>query len=259
MADTMTVPNETVSLSAEEEYNQDMVGKAADDGATIEQEAIETPEDKFGGDYDKLKASYEELEKKLHSTKVPDETQEGLGIPQDPPLAEGQIDMAALTEEWTANGGLSDKSYKNLESAGVTRDIADQFIEGRKAVGIQMGNTIRQSIGGDEIYSEMTKWAQANYSQDQLVAYNAAVQSGNMGTATMAAKALKSDYQNDTGMEGKTYGGKHIASEGGGDVFRSTAQVTAAMKDPKYEYDTAYRKDVLDKLDRSDVFSQGKL
>ena len=80
-----------------------------------------------------------------------------------------------------------------------------------------------------------------------------------MGTVTMAAKALKSDYQNDTGMEGKTYGGKHIDSEGGGDVFRSTAQVTTAMKDPRYEYDTAYRKDVLDKLDRSDVFSQGKL
>ena len=255
----MTVPNETVSLSAEEEYNQDMVGKAADDGATVEQEAIETPEDKFGGDYDKLKASYEELEKKLHSPKVPDETQEGLGIPQDPPVAEGQIDMVALTEEWTADGKLSDKSYNNLESAGVTREIADQFIEGRKAVGTQMGNTIRQSIGGDEIYSEMTKWAQANYSQDQLVAYNAAVQSGNMNTATMAAKALKSDYQNDTGMEGKTYGGKHIDSEGGGDVFRSTAQVTTAMKDPRYEHDPAFRKDVLDKLDRSDVFSQGKL
>jgi hypothetical protein len=35
--------------------------------------------------------------------------------------------------------------------------------------------------------------------------------------------------------------------------------VTTAMKDPRYEYDSAFRQDVLDKLDRSDIFSQGKL
>jgi hypothetical protein len=31
------------------------------------------------------------------------------------------------------------------------------------------------------------------------------------------------------------------------------------MKDPRYEYDTAYRQDVLNRLERSDIFSQGKL
>ena len=38
------------------------------------------------------------------------------------------------------------------------------------------------------------------------------------------------------------------------DEFRSTAQVVAAMKDPRYGKDTAYTKDVEEKLGRSSVF-----
>ena len=47
------------------------------------------------------------------------------------------------------------------------------------------------------------------------------------------------------------------APEGEGDVFRSNAEVTTAMKDPKYEHDHAYRQDVQDKLERSNVFKGG--
>jgi hypothetical protein len=38
-----------------------------------------------------------------------------------------------------------------------------------------------------------------------------------------------------------------------GDVFRSQAEVVAAMGDPRYDRDPAYRQDVFDKLDRSNV------
>ena len=38
------------------------------------------------------------------------------------------------------------------------------------------------------------------------------------------------------------------------DEFRSTAQVVSAMKDPRYGKDSAYTKDVEEKLGRSSVF-----
>jgi len=41
---------------------------------------------------------------------------------------------------------------------------------------------------------------------------------------------------------------------GNQDEFRSTAQVVAAMKDPRYGKDSAYTKDVEQKLGRSSVF-----
>jgi len=38
-----------------------------------------------------------------------------------------------------------------------------------------------------------------------------------------------------------------------GDVFRSQAEVVAAMSDPRYDNDPAYRMDIVEKLDRSDL------
>ena len=37
------------------------------------------------------------------------------------------------------------------------------------------------------------------------------------------------------------------------DVFKSQAQVVAAMSDPRYDNDPAYRQDLIEKLDRSDI------
>ena len=37
------------------------------------------------------------------------------------------------------------------------------------------------------------------------------------------------------------------------DGFRSQAEVVQAMSDPRYDRDEAYRQDVYDKLERSDI------
>ena len=37
------------------------------------------------------------------------------------------------------------------------------------------------------------------------------------------------------------------------DTFRSQAELVKAMSDPRYEDDPAYRQDLIEKLDRSDV------
>ena len=39
----------------------------------------------------------------------------------------------------------------------------------------------------------------------------------------------------------------------GADAFRSQAEVVQAMSDPRYDRDEAYRQDVYDKLERSNV------
>ena len=43
------------------------------------------------------------------------------------------------------------------------------------------------------------------------------------------------------------------AAETRGDVFRSQAQLVQAMSDPRYDTDPAYRSDVVEKLNRSDL------
>ena len=51
--------------------------------------------------------------------------------------------------------------------------------------------------------------------------------------------------------EGKTYTGKPATNKG--DTFRSQAELLRAMNDPRYDQDEAYRMDVMEKLDRSDI------
>ena len=62
---------------------------------------------------------------------------------------------------------------------------------------------------------------------------------------------IRDRYQNDNGYEGRMLQGK--ASKTSTDVYQSQAQLVAAMSDPRYDNDPAYRQDVIAKLDRSDL------
>ncbi len=54
-----------------------------------------------------------------------------------------------------------------------------------------------------------------------------------------------------SGVDGKMLTGK--APSNRGDQFKSQAQVVEAMNDPKYDNDPAYRREVMEKLERSDI------
>lgn len=85
----------------------------------------------------------------------------------------------------------------------------------------------------------------------ELELYNNMV-SGSTENAKMAVEWLSSKREAVEGNEPNLIQGK--ASAAPKDEFRSTAQVVAAMKDPRYGKDTAYTKDVEEKLGRSSVF-----
>ena len=62
---------------------------------------------------------------------------------------------------------------------------------------------------------------------------------------------MKSQYEAANGYEGKMYTGK--APKANTDVFRSQAELVAAMSDKRYDRDPAYRQDIIEKLDRSNL------
>jgi hypothetical protein len=76
------------------------------------------------------------------------------------------------------------------------------------------------------------------------------VESGNVAAINLALQALYYRYTDAMGYEGDMIQGKPAQSM---DVFRSQAEVVRAMNDPRYESDPAYRQDVFNKLDRSDL------
>ena len=71
-----------------------------------------------------------------------------------------------------------------------------------------------------------------------------------MAQINLALQALYYRYTDAMGQDGELIQGKPASAES---TFRSQAELIQAMNDPRYDSDPAYRQDIINKLDRSDV------
>lgn len=264
MVDTVVI--QSTPPETPEDHDQKMIAKVdAALGSAPEEGAEGTqPEDrpqwlpeKFKSPEDMAKA-YAELEAKLGKPKeeAPAQTPapaEATTADADKALADKGLNLQDFSAEFATNGELSAESYDKLAKAGYDRNLVDQFIEGQRARASQFENTIKSEVGGAEKYAEMTEWAKANLSPAEIEAYNRAVSSGDQNTAKLAVLGLSAQFSKAVGSEPKrTIGGNSAAASG--DVFESRAQLTEAMRDPRYKSDPAFRDKVQAKLARSNLF-----
>ena len=112
-------------------------------------------------------------------------------------------------------------------------------------------NEIKNSAGGEQKYAQIINWAKSNLSEQKITAFDEVVNTGSVQAIQLAVSGLKAEYDNANGVEGRMVTGK--APQNSGDVFRSQQELVAAMNDPRYDRDPAYRQDVIQKLDRSDL------
>jgi hypothetical protein len=111
---------------------------------------------------------------------------------------------------------------------------------------------LMQTAGGEQQYDQMISWASENFSQQEIDMYDHVMDSGDAAAAMFAVQALKNAYRDSTGRDGELLTGGSAPSDPSNN-FRSQAEVMAAMNDPRYDSDPAYRQDVFDKLERSNV------
>ena len=248
--DTVNTYEETVE---DGQHTLDMLEKAE---GLENPDASDRPEwlpEKFNSVEDMAQA-YESLEQKLGSQDE-EEYEEELGddelesITED--LEEIGIDFDSLSQEFAELGGLSEDSYDSLIEAGIPRSMVDQFIDGQMAVAEQMQQEAFEQVGGQEAYLDMVSWASDNMPEASIDAFNNAVNSGNIETANLAIQGLQAQYRSVNGNEPSLVMGETKSVTGG--VFDSAAQLTAAMRDPRYSTDSAYRQSVASKLSRSNV------
>ena len=112
-------------------------------------------------------------------------------------------------------------------------------------------NQIKNAAGGEAAYSNIINWAKSNLEAEQINAFDDVVNTGSVQAIKLAVSGLKAEYDSANGVEGRMVTGK--APTKSGDVFRSQAELVAAMSDSRYDRDPAYRQDVIEKLDRSDL------
>tara|TARA_R100000152_G_C6700309_1_gene129977 strand:+ start:43 stop:843 length:801 start_codon:yes stop_codon:yes gene_type:complete len=171
---------------------------------------------------------------------------------------ENGINFQDMNTRWQETGELTTEDYGELESAGFTRDMVDSYLSGlqfRQTQDTQLATQqimeIKQEFGGEAEYNNMIEWAGKNLDQGEIDAFNNMIRTPNKDQIRIAIAGLQSAYVANAAREPKLIGGK--TARNSNDKFESTAQVVAAMNDPLYETDPAFRKKVEAKLARSNV------
>ena len=228
-------------------------------------------------DAEELEQAYIELQKKLGEKSEPDsEEAESDSEPVDEKPTEDeefnpfeddqQADVVfRASEEWAENGEISAETQEAIkEMSGeevmnaytrINKMVADGGYQDPGAdppaeLGDEEVNAIQQAVGGEQAYQNMIGWAQENFTEGEIQAYDNALDSGNLSTINLALQALYYRYADANGSEGELIQGKAAEAVDG---YRSQAEVVRAMGDPRYENDPAYRQDVYNKLEQSNL------
>ena len=115
----------------------------------------------------------------------------------------------------------------------------------------EQAEMLMDMVGGDKAYKSMLDWAAENFSKEEIEMYDGVMESGNANSIYYAIQALQARYNDSVGTDGQTLTGRGAADTD--DSFKSQAELVAAMSDPRYDRDPAYRKDVMRRLENSDV------
>jgi hypothetical protein len=110
---------------------------------------------------------------------------------------------------------------------------------------------LMEMVGGDKAYKSMLDWAGDNFSKEEVEMYDGVMESGNPNAIFFAVQALQSRYNDAVGSDGQLLTGR--GAQNTDDSFRSQAELVAAMSDPRYDRDPAYRADLMRRLENSDV------
>jgi hypothetical protein len=174
-------------------------------------------------------------------------------------LEEAQINFQDMNVRWQQSGTLEAGDYEQLAEAGFNRDMVDAYLSGLQykqtqdtALSVKEVASIKESLGGEAEYTKMIEWAGTNLSADEIEGFNQIINTQPMASVKMAITGLHARYSAVEGREPKLIGGR--APKGSTDKFESTAQLVAAMSDPKYSTDPAYQRKVQEKLSRSSIF-----
>ena len=214
---------------------------------------------------EELEKAYVELQKKLGESKEEDTEQSSAEPePEDKPqLSAGATLITDASKEYFDNGNkLSPETMAKFSSLS-SQDLIKAYMEVQSNPEFQAQaappaditeaqiNQIKNSAGGEQQYAQIVNWAKTNLPQDQIQAFDEVVNTGSVQAIQLAVSGLKSQYNDANGVEGRMVTGKTAPNNG--DVFRSQAELVRAMSDARYDNDPAYRQDVIEKLDRSDL------
>lgn len=254
MAETLTMePNvEKTSidnLSAEEQ-----------DSLQVGEQMQEAQDNLLAGKYknaEELEKGYLELQQKLNSKEEPAQEEQ-----EEQAEEEGEVESTILDQLWeeatSEKGEFTQETLDELGKMNV-EELAQMHLEYRNSVQNQQPEgkdfseadikELKGIVGGEQNYSNMIDWAQKSLNEQEVKMFDAVMERGDPLSAFFAVRSLAYAYNDAVGYDGNMVQGK--APRQSNDQFRSQQEVVRAMADPRYDEDPAYRRDIMEKLERS--------
>ena len=258
---TFTIDNSPQTETVAENLTTD-----EQDSLAIGEKMVAEQEQLLAGKYKdarELEKAYMELQTKLGEQGTEDTEQVSAEDeqPEETKLSDGASLITDAQQEYYDNGNkLSDETlakFSEMSSSELLQayiELNQDAPEQAEAADISEAqiSEIKQSAGGEQAYSNVVNWAKSNLDSSQTDAFDEVVNTGSVQAIKLAVAGLKAEYDKANGVEGRMVTGKTAPPETG-DVFRSQAELVAAMNDKRYDRDPAYRQDVIEKLDRSNL------
>ncbi len=246
MADTITTVDatpQTEVLTADEQDSLEVGEKLVAEHEGLLAGKYKNPED--------LEKAYLELQGKLGEPKQ-EVNEESLERVEEEEVEKPESDF--LDRLWNeSNTEYTDATMQELSKMD-PKDLAQMHLQYRSqntGVTQKQAEQLKAVAGGDEKYTEMLNWAGKNLDKGEIDMYDAVMTTGNADAVFFAIQALKYRFEDASGVEGEMLTGKAPSNKG--DQFKSNAQLIEAMNDPKYDKDPAYRREVMQKLERSNI------
>jgi len=257
---------ETLTYDATEADAPDLTPDEQDSLA-VGEKMLADQEELLAGKYrsaQDLEKAYLELQKKLGEGEENESESEG-----EEPSSISEIEITPAVEliqeasaVFAEKGALTDEvisKFSEMNSADLVKAYADiQSKAAQAAPQAQVAEisdseveSIKNTVGGEAEYDTLMNWVADALPEKQTETFNNLVETGNVDAIRLAVQGLKAQYDVINGYEGRMLQGK--APQSSKDTFRSQAELVRAMSDPRYDNDPAYRADVIEKLERSDV------
>ena len=233
-------------LSAEEQESLEVGEKLAEQQDQMLAGKFKNAED--------LEQGYIELQKKLGEPK--EEKAEPEAKEEEKPA---DVDTAFLDTLWDESQKEFTKDTLEKLQGMKPEDVAQMYLEYRsnekptESTGLsdQDVTQLKSVVGGEQEYGQMMGWAKENLSEQEVNMYDAVMDKGDPLSAFFAVQALTYRFNDARGVDGEMLQGK--APKSTADTYKSQAQVVKAMSDDRYDKDPAYRQEVYDKLERSNL------
>ena len=249
-------PADATEFSADEQNSLEVAEKLGQQESELYAGKFENAEE--------LENAYLELQRKLGSNdddEVEDTTLDEDEVDYDEATVAGIELITEASDEYYANEGqVSAETMQKFQEMS-SSDLVNAYMAIQENNPNQDGgyspdltdaemNSVYNSAGGEAEYNRLTAWAADNVPESKLEAFNDIIDRGNATAIQIAVAGLRSEYEAQEGYEGRMLQGRAARAVNG---FRSQAEVVQAMSDPRYDSDPAYRQDVYDKLERSNV------